>query len=387
MRRLIVFTTTWIALSTSGLRAAEPSWSAKMQQLSQVLPELLVDVSKENSLQNRSTLARVKKNTAKLAELSHRIAEAQKKKKGGPLDADPSIGMLSVIFEDEAKHAQIALNQGHLEYARSMLLSISSYCISCHTRTDFGPKFPVLKLDAKTDSLTTGEKADLFSATRQFDRALAEYEKIILDPKVMQENPFEWERAVKKMLAICVRVNKDPSHAIKVLKKIPKNTTSVGFLDARLKDWITSLEAWKKNPKGPLHSKTPLGKAKALMSAARGLQVYPADESGAVYYLRASAELHEVLRKKLPPRTLAEAFMLTGMAYESIDELKLWSLPEVYYQSCIRTYPHSTQAEHCYDRFEENIYTGYTGSSGTHLPEDVRKKLQELRQEATKKAK
>ncbi|MEZ4750491.1 MAG: hypothetical protein R3B54_07630 [Bdellovibrionota bacterium] len=104
------------------------------------------------------------------------------------MDADPSIGMLSVIFEDEAKHAQIALNQGHLEYARAMLLSLSSYCISCHTRTDFGPKFPVLKLDAKTDSLTTGEKADLFSATRQFDRALTEYEKIILDPKVMRKS-------------------------------------------------------------------------------------------------------------------------------------------------------------------------------------------------------
>ncbi|MCB0405975.1 MAG: hypothetical protein KDD51_14430 [Bdellovibrionales bacterium] len=387
MSLLNKFTTALMALSTLSLGAADSSWSAKMQDLSHVLPELLVDVSKENALQDRSTLARVKKNTAKLTELSHRIAKSQKTKKGGPIDADPSIGMLSVIFEDEAKHAQTALNQGHLEYARSILLSISSYCISCHTRTDFGPKFPVLKLDAKTDSLTIGERADLFSATRQFDRALAEYEKIILDPKVMQENPFEWDRAVKKMLAICVRVNKDPARAIEVLKKLPKNTTTVGFLDARLKDWISSLEAWKKNPKGPMHSKTPLGKAKALMSAARGLQIYPADESGAVYYLRASAELHEVLRQKLPPRTLAEAFMLTGMAYEAIDELKLWSLPEVYYQSCIRTYPHSSQAERCYERFEENVYAGYTGSSGTHLPVDVRKKLQELREEAKKKAK
>lgn len=387
MSLLNKFTTALMALSTLSLGAADSSWSAKMQDLSHVLPELLVDVSKENALQDRSTLARVKKNTAKLTELSHRIAKSQKTKKGGPIDADPSIGMLSVIFEDEAKHAQTALNQGHLEYARSILLSISSYCISCHTRTDFGPKFPVLKLDAKTDSLTIGERADLFSATRQFDRALAEYEKIILDPKVMQENPFEWDRAVKKMLAICVRVNKDPARAVEVLKKLPKNTTTVGFLDARLKDWISSLEAWKKNPKGPMHSKTPLGKAKALMSAARGLQIYPADESGAVYYLRASAELHEVLRQKLPPRTLAEAFMLTGMAYEAIDELKLWSLPEVYYQSCIRTYPHSSQAERCYERFEENVYAGYTGSSGTHLPVDVRKKLQELREEAKKKAK
>ncbi|MEZ4750492.1 MAG: hypothetical protein R3B54_07635 [Bdellovibrionota bacterium] len=39
---------------------ADTSWSAKMQQLSQVLPELLVDVSKENSLQDHNTLARVK---------------------------------------------------------------------------------------------------------------------------------------------------------------------------------------------------------------------------------------------------------------------------------------------------------------------------------------
>ncbi|MEZ4750489.1 MAG: hypothetical protein R3B54_07620 [Bdellovibrionota bacterium] len=85
------------------------------------------------------------------------------------------------------------------------------------------------------------------------------------------------------------------------------------------------------------------------------------------------------------PSDASEAYMLTGMAYESIDELKLWSLPEVYYQSCIRTYPHSTQAERCYTRFEENIYAGYTGSSGTHLPSDVRTKLQTLREEAQKR--
>ncbi|MEZ4750490.1 MAG: hypothetical protein R3B54_07625 [Bdellovibrionota bacterium] len=68
-------------------------------------------------------------------------------------------------------------------------------------------------------------------------------------------------------------MNKDRL-TLSVYSEDSQNTTSIGFLDARLKDWITSLEAWKKNPKGPMHSKAALGKAKALMAAGRGLQVY-----------------------------------------------------------------------------------------------------------------
>ena len=50
-------------------------------------------------------------------------------------------------------------------------------------------------------------------------------------------------------------------------------------------------------------------------------------------------------------------------------------LSNLYFESCVRSSPHSELAEKCYQRFEQNVYFGYTGSSGTHLPEKVKDQL------------
>jgi hypothetical protein len=52
----------------------------------------------------------------------------------------------------------------------------------------------------------------------------------------------------------------------------------------------------------------------------------------------------------------------------------------MYYESCIRSNPHSEIAQRCFSRYEQNVHFGWTGSGGFAIPDDVAALLKELGQ-------
>jgi hypothetical protein len=81
---------------------------------------------------------------------------------------------------------------------------------------------------------------------------------------------------------------------------------------------------------------------------------------------------------------MPEALYLIGESYSPLQELGLWNLQEQYFQACIFEAPHSNLAEKCYERFEESVTVGYSGSSGTHIPTAIKRQLNQLKIKAQK---
>ena len=79
--------------------------------------------------------------------------------------------------------------------------------------------------------------------------------------------------------------------------------------------------------------------------------------------------------KPLPEKIIV---FLVGMSYEVLQNMNLNEMHEFYYQACILKSPHTEQARKCYQSYEESIYLAYTGSSGTHIPTQIKEKLNEL---------
>jgi hypothetical protein len=78
-----------------------------------------------------------------------------------------------------------------------------------------------------------------------------------------------------------------------------------------------------------------------------------------------------------PP--LAEAYYLLGVA-ESYISRTLWiSETEFFLETAIRLAPTSGPALQAYAFLEEYVLAQHMGSSGLHLPADVRARLEELR--------
>lgn len=354
--------------------AASGEWRSKMKELGSTFQELLLDISSDDRFNAPRNRARIERNARKLSALSHGL----NMKKSALPDVDPSVIMISGLFSREADHAATELRRGNRSYARGILRSLTGYCIACHTRNTSGPSFS-LPSDAAVQALKRSERGEYFAATRQFDKALDEFEAILADPAAAQARPLEWERAIRFGLAIAVRVKKDPERAAALVDRVIATQKAPLFVREQASQWKETLSQWKAEPKREAVTEEGLyAESKRLIAQARTAQRYPADRAADVLYLRATAVVHELLSVAPEGKHAEEALFMAGFCYDVLRDLGIWSLHELYYLTCIYNAPHSEIARTCYKHYEESVYAGYSGSGGESLPADVKKTLSEL---------
>lgn len=363
------------AVSTCAAAEKAAEWSVKMQALQQTLSDLMVDVSSDQRYGNPENFRKIEDNAKRMAELVHALQMPQTRTP----DSDPTLMVVSGLLSQDVERAHQELKRGNRGYARSLLRTLSGYCISCHTRGNSGPSFQGLNLAAALATLSPLEKAEYLAATRQYDQALEQFEAILADPVVAQARPFEFERAARYGLVIAIRVKKDPVASLRLIDRVMNVGPIPYFLKEQAQGWRESLNAWSAEaPRKVLTEEGLYAEATRLLGKAKSLQKYPADRSGDVYYLRASSVIHEMLGRFPNGKRSQEAFLMAGMTYEVLRDLDLWTLHEIYYTACVHRVPHSKLARSCYRHFEESVYGSYSGSGGTALPKDVLKRLADL---------
>jgi hypothetical protein len=227
-----------------------------------------------------------------------------------------------------------------------------------------------------TDSF---ERAEFFAASRQFDRAATELNKLVSDPSFAASRPLAWEKAVNHALVMAVRTQRNPGRAIEIVSAVQDTPSAPYFFKQNAAQWKKSLQDWQNEAnRTPKTEEGLFAEATRLIAKARELQKYPVDRSGDIYYLRASAVIHELLQVAPNGDRAPEALMLAGMCYEVLSPLKLDDLHELYYAACVRKAPHTPMAEICYGRYQESLHAGYTGSGGTELPAEIKKRMTQL---------
>ena len=361
--------------SPSNQPVASQSWPEKMQSLSVVLSELLPLVVSRSKFNNEKNFAKIEADTRSLRKLAHGL------KSGSAPNADPTMKVMSGLFEEDLERALDSLNSGNRDYARQILKDTSSYCVQCHTQTNNGPDFPRLDLNIKTDELPAVEQAQFFAATRQFDRALAAYEKALSDPGFAKIDPFEWEQSARSALAIVVRVKHEPKAALKLLSGVRGQSALPASTKTAIAAWKKSLDEWAREKKpAKMGAAAQVTRAEELIQQAQKRQEFPLDHSQDIVYFRAASLLHEFLQAEGPREALgARALYLAGLASEATRDMNFWTLHESYYEQCIRVLPKTKQAQQCYERLKDSITLGYSGSGGIRIPPEVSKRLENFR--------
>jgi hypothetical protein len=173
-----------------------------------------------------------------------------------------------------------------------------------------------------------------------------------------------------------VRVKKDPKSSLRELEQLEDRKGVPFYVQEHLHAWLDSLRRWSHEK--PSH-KSLLQQARDRMRAAHRLQTFAKDHSGDVEYLRVTALLHEFLKSEHSTADQAEAFYLLGQSYEALDEPGFWNIHEVYYEACVHVLPKTKQAQNCFRRFQASIYLGFSGSSGIHVPQSERQRINDLK--------
>lgn len=349
-------------------------WKKKMQGLYQSLAELLTDVCSDQRYYDPKNSSRIEREIDHLSSFSHEIDKNTKDTN----QSDPTLSLFSGFLASDMKEASRSFRDGQSAYARDILRSIPGNCLACHSRNPNGPEFQSLPLEPNAP-LTPSERAEFFAATRQFDKAIDLFQQVIRGKTDQKPNSYDLEKSVHDALNVAVSFKRDPELAKSIVQAAIDNPEAPQFLKEDASQWKKSIEEW--SAEGPREIKTEEGlhsEAIRLFTKAREKQSYAMDHSSDMNYLRASSTLYDLIQLAPKGKHVGEALLLLGMCYEVLNPRKLENLHNIYYEACIRQVPHSSTAQTCYRHYEQSMYFGFTGSSGTHLPQKIKQKLLEL---------
>ena len=285
---------------------------------------------------------------------------------------DPGYGISLELLKENIAATKKSFKEENKTAALWGVRSISNQCISCHTRVDI--PFDFVSSIAPPKNLSQIDQAEFYLATRQFNKAKAAFLHAVDDSK----NSLSRYYYLKRWLLINILIRPNPSETAKELKAVAARSKFPDFEANSIKSWINSLEKWSKEDKV---SGDELSQAQALLkSGLEHITDLSSSNSSTVDTLRASALLHKFLeenRNKSNDR--AKALYLLGVAYDQLGMGFMGTeLSERFLEKCIREYPGSIYAERAYRRYRSEIVSGFTGSGGVDIPEDVVKKLLEL---------
>lgn len=368
-----------VACETQTKKEAQPvaGWSGPMQVMALDVRNLLPYLYDAHSYRDPKNKDAIRRHLLEFAQAADHIKPEMGRK---ILGDDPLIDYSLKNLKEDLNRAVYSFQNGQTEYSRMVAKSSLGHCFRCHSVTQPGAT-TTWNLD-HLDSLNLAplEKADLFVATRKFDKALVHMEGFLAKPDFSRPNGFDFENLLRRYLALVIRVEKDPKRALARMEKVGTTEDTPHYLIDLMARWRQSLKNWANEKRVVIRNSQELFReVEKRFATAEKIQGYDKDRAGDVEYLRATALLHEGMKLVKSPKDQARALYLLGRSYEVLDELGSWNLHETYYEACLHKEPKSPMAKRCYSRLEASLYMGYSGSSGTNLPIEERERLKRLK--------
>jgi len=288
-----------------------------------------------------------------------------------------------------------AFNSNHKIFARTRLKATTQICLSCHSQLPQNKSQSLMKLvsqKTRNDFATDFEYAEFLFLVRDYPKAVRYYDseiqsriKLNKDLKNIHNNEdshyldFSIEQSLRKVLTIYTKVDYAPQKAIDFLDGYKNQPEFNAGLIKELNLWIKDLKTWqaskfdkklKNNKELDAFIAKHLAKFEKTPATAGGNDVTLLIANGALYsFLNAHAKSDKVPEVLF---WLAETDKVLNQSY-------FFSLSDIYLRECVSNYPRSPFAKKCYKSYEDSIFFGYTGSSGTHVPKEELEKLEKLK--------
>ena len=380
-----------VVAATAVLAQADAAWVGRMDAMAMTLAALsplLVDRAPWTPAEEQ----RVRAGMTSLQGVAHSLIAGGGR--GFP-DQDPTLPLLARELSHALDDSQRATGEQLQGDAR---LAVAT-CIGCHTRADLPGSTRPPQQQQTLPPVTVAEpwlKADVLLATRRFSEARVAYRAVVEDEAFAQQNPYLWERAVKRALVLEVRTAADARGARALVDQVI-NMPGGESLARDAAHWQRDISAWlAEQPTAADAVSTAstvdavgagqaalFARADALMAQAGEQSQAPGDSSSDILYLRATAMLHRLLARPVDAAHKARALSHLAVAYEALRELDVWSLYLVYNEACIEAAPHTAVAASCYERLERSLFVENTGSAGGPLPGREQARLTRLKPLAT----
>jgi hypothetical protein len=289
---------------------------------------------------------------------------------------DQSFAFISSALAREAAEIERRYAAGKFQEARFELGEFTENCVACHSRLpdpnrhDLSSRFMD---EAEIAALPLPDRAQLAMATRQFDRALEAQEAMLTSPE-FEIDSIDLLGYLDDYIEVCVRVKRDFERPARTLEAFSKRPGLRAGLRREIAQWVADLRDFAKRP--------PVEGLDAGRQLAQQTEAASAGGKEHLYLVRFEVASGALLRHvaSLPdgdPRA-AEAYYWLGVIESRVGRSFWLSQTEPYLEAAIRLAPGTPLAAKAYALLDDFVVGGYTGSSGEHVPPDVKAWLAEL---------
>jgi hypothetical protein len=307
-----------------------------------------------------------------------KIAERAEHMAGHVAADDRRVRFLSTSLSRETREAMRQFEDSRFEGVQFLVWRLTDFCVACNSLVPSPANSTLSKgfmNDAKLAKLPAVQRASLQVATRRFDDALVTFEALFASPLVQ---PAELLAPMKEYLRVSIRVKRDLERPRPILRRFAARDDLWSNLRGDVDDWRAALDRHADRPDAPVS----LESARSLLDEAQRSLRYPTDRRGLVQQILAASELHRYLEPRSGETGLdvAEAYYLLGLIESRTNFSYFVSESDFYLETAIRLAPGDPIGQAAFDLLEEETVLGWTGSSGSCMPEEVRRNLDALRE-------
>lgn len=292
------------------------------------------------------------------------------------------------VINESIDNSLSAFKKGKKDYAHWRLKEITSHCIDCHTRLP-----PSHTSSFQNGELSINEKKfeDRYNLgiaqliVRRYFDAKTSFTRSIQD-RLISKDFKDIILPFKQLLVIETKVEKKPDSLIETFKQYQKKEELPEDVRTSLSAWIERLRHWK----GKKELKEGLISDKAVEAFIKK-ELIPLkkknalDEGNEVDLLIASGLFSNYLFENPDSKMAPEISYWLGWAEKYLKREAFFGPGDLFLKQCVKRYPSHPVARKCLDEYEESIVFEFSGSSGTHIPADIQKELDDLEELIKKK--
>lgn len=369
MQRIFTFITL-LFLSITASAEVKPYMDQMLQQIFTLKPFIVSPVEYSDP-KNFETINGALKNMVSLSEkISH---EGMIKKTG--------FATSSKALTQQLREAELIYRVGNKDYSLWMLRSTLSVCMSCHTQLpSASTKFEFYNKDRYLAK--PFDEAEFLFIVRNFDKALPLYDQVLASYPKDGVTAEQVDKALARKVYYYVRVKRDLPGLVNSLSVNQKNKQLPEFVKKRIAG-LKKAAASAKNETYPEFTASQQAELRKYVESNLQEELkgnFEMSPQRDLTYLKTSSVLYKYLEQN--PDTSLKPDILYWLSFceRRYEQKAFYSMPEMYLKQCVLEHPESAVAPSCLKEYQDLVNIAYTGSSGTHIPKDVEKEIESMKE-------
>lgn len=283
------------------------------------------------------------------------------------------------VLLSQLQLAQLEFASGRGAMGMNLLRSATSVCATCHTQDERAATWLTPDSAALADAFIAGE---FLFMTRQYDGAFNAYENWLRQQKTLEYDKRTLT-AFERLLLTALQMQKSPQAITGLLGEFIQRDNINGLLKNDLSDWVDGIHELQTLTSITTHPEPDALKTMATdwlgngESEPVGRIVIQESRRPRIVWLR--GELYRALTYETDPAMIADWLYWLALSDRVLEYRFYYSLADMYLKQCMLEYSDDPIAQSCYSEYENYIVYFYSGSSGTHIPPEVKAELESLK--------